>query len=222
MALEDVLAGGPRLRLLFGQVNSVVGSFVDIAYSGGVIQHAAKLDADTYSGGDYVAFLLSDEAGALILGKQTPGTPPPILPAPGSAVIVNAASYATYDSAAAAWTSGTLVQGPHQWACWFYNPADFTSLAGVILASFEIEVTRTSGGPPEFATHRNSTGTGVLDLPGDTYARDQPAAGVATWIKLPIDWGTRLVSGTIKGIAVGGGMNSGAYSGTGRARITPV
>ena len=220
-ALEDAPASGPSLRLRFGRVFTVVAPYVNITYGDTMIQYASKLDADTYSAGDYVAFLISDESGVLVLGKQTPGTPPS-LPTALSPVVANATSYATYDSATGGWTASSLVQSPHQWACWFYTTSDFSTLLSSYLATVEIEVTRTSGGPPEFATHRNTSGSGVRDLTGDTYARGQPPAAVATWVKLPIDWGQQLISGTIKGVAIGGGMNSGIYAGTGRVRLTPL
>jgi hypothetical protein len=219
--LVDLLVQPAQLQLLFGKIAVVHGVYHDITYAAGVIKSVAKLDADTYSVDDYVAFLLGP-SGGLILGKQTLGTPLPILPTPGSAVIVDDNAYGTYDSITGAWAASTLVQSPTQYGAWFYTPSAFTSLSGAMLASFEVEVTRTGGGPPEFAAHTNLSGSGTLNLTGQTYASEQPPLSSATWIRLPLDWGHQLISGTIKGIAVGGGMNSGTYSGTGRVRFQPV
>jgi len=225
--LADVLAGASGLRLRQGQVAVIAGStgqYVHIDYAGGRILNAGKFDADTYATGDYVWFLLDDEAGALVLGKQTPsGSHDTAVPPGPSQLVVNAASFATYDQVAAAWTPSALVQSPTQLASWFYAAGAFASFAGWPLGAVEIEVTRTAGGPPEFTTHQNVTGSGTYLSGGDDYmAVPSTPAGVATWVSLPLDWGARLASGAIKGISVGGGTYSGTYSGTGRVRLSPL
>lgn len=223
--LVDLLAPRPALRLLHGQVDVVVAGYHDIAYNGGIIQSVGKLDADTYVAGDWVVFLIDDHVGALILGKQTPGTPPAVPDPGGAPILVDADDYATLDSASGLWTAATVAQAPTLYGCWFYDPADLAPMAGLALASFEVQVVRSAGGPPEFFDHRNLTAVGALDLVGDTYASEQPPLGEATWISLPLDWGHQLVTGAVRGIGVGGGMNTGTYTGgspNGQLRLTPL
>lgn len=222
--LVDVLApAGSPLRLHKGKITASVGGWFDISYGGGVVKYASQLDGTTYSVNDWVIFTLGGDVGPLILGKQTMGTPPAIPSPPSGALTVNATGSASYDSAAGTWTASTITQGPTSYGLWFYNtPAAFTSVATAALASFEIEVTRTAGGPPEFRAHGNASGAGDLVLVGDLFGSVLPPLSVATWVSLPIDWGQQLAVGTIKGIAIGGGLFTGSYSGTGRVRLTPV
>lgn len=220
--LADVLVQPPPLRLYKGRVYRAANGYYEITYSGGVVQYVSALDGATFAADDYVIFALSDEIGALILGKQTIGTPPVVPTTIVAPITVSAAGSATYDSVTGTWTSGVSVQSPTSYACWFYTPGVFTAVAGAPLATFEIELTRTSGGPPEFRAHQNSVAVGDLTLIGDLHGGPLPSPGVPTWITLPIDWGLQLTSGTIKGIAVGGGLFTGSYGGTGRLRITPV
>lgn len=223
MELADVIPSGSGLQLRQGVVDSVVGTkYVHIHHAGGVLRNAGKLDADTYAAGDLVWFLLDNEAGALVLGKQAAGVHGEVPPGVGSPLIVDDNAYATYDTVTGIWTASTLVQSPTQYACWFYTTSAFAALEGAQLASFELEVTRTGGGPPEIGPHLNGSASGVLVTTGETWVRDQLAQFAPTWLPLPIDWGMRLVSGAIKGLAVGGQTYSGMYSGTGRVRLTPV
>lgn len=222
--LVDVLASAANpLGLYKGQVAAVIAGLFDISYGGGVVKYASKLDGGSYSVGDWVIFTLGGNVGPLILGKQTMGTPQSI-PAPVTGpLIVNATGSASYDSTTGTWTAATITQSPTSYGLWFYNtPTAFTTVATAALASFEIEVTRTSGGPPEFRAHGNASGTGDLVLLGDLFGTTPPPVGVATWQALPIDWGQQLALGTIQGVAIGGGLFTGSYSGTGRVRLTPV
>jgi len=223
--LVDLLLPDTPLHLLQGQVFGTAGggTYVHITWGAGVIYNAGAFDGASFTVGDYVWFLLSDEAGALVLGKQTPGPHDTSTPPPGTPLIVSATSYATYDQVAGTWTASTLVQSPTSFACWFYSTAAFSTVAGKPLSAFELEVTRTAGGPPEIGPHLNSAGSGAFVTDGDRWLRDQPPVGVATWLPLPLDWGMRLATGNIKGLAIGGGDYSGTYSnGTGRVRLTPT
>lgn len=222
--LEDVLAQAPPLRWLIGKVAFVTGDTFTMIYNNGFVLNVGCSDQYIPVPDDIVHVLAWEPNGMLaICSNNAPLTPPtPMVPV-GTPVTVSANSYGTYDLSAAAWTASTLVQSPTQVACWFYTPSAFSSLAASTLATFEIEVTRTSGGPPEFVTHTNLAGSGVLGLPGQKYAKVTPPLTVATWVPLPLEWGQQLIAGTIKGIGVGGGLYSGTYSnGTGRVRLTPL
>lgn len=222
MDLADVIPREPGMSLHQGKVAVVGTKFVHIDYAGGRVLNAGRFDGATYVVGDYVWFLMHNDAGALILGKQTPGTHDEATPAPGAAVIVAADAFASYDTGTGTWTASVLQQAPTSVACWFYTPNAFAALVGVGLAAFEVEVTRLSGGPPEFGTHLNSVAAGPLLRGTDSYLKDLPPVGVATWVPLPLDWGLRLVTGSIMGLTVGGGLYSGVYSGTGRTRMSPI
>ena len=224
--LADVLAAMPGMQLRQGKVALLAGTrnqYVHIDYAGGRILNAGKFDGDTYAVGDYVWFLLDNESGALILGKQTPSTHDSVFAGmPPTPLTVTAASNATYDTMLGTWTASTLVQSPTQLASWFYTAGAFSTLATSPLSAAQVEVTRTGGGPLEFTTHRNATGAGVYDGTGDWFGVPATPLGVATWVSLPLDWGRQLANGTIRGVSIGGGTFSGTYSGTGRIRLTPT
>lgn len=222
--LEDVLAQAPTVRWLIGKVGLLTGDTFTMIYNGGFVLNVGCSDQYIPAVGDIVHVLAWEPNGMLaVCSNNTPLTPPtPTVPV-GTPITVSANAYGTYNLATLTWTASTLVQSPTQVACWFYTPSDFASLASSTLAKFEIEVTRTSGGPPEFVTHTNTAGSGALGLPGQKYAKVNPPAAVATFIPLPLEWGQQLIAGTIKGIGIGGGLYSGAYSNaTGRARLTPL
>lgn len=221
--LVRTLAEAPAVKWLIGRVSVLTGDTFTLAYSGGEIPNVGCSDQYIPIVGDVVHVLSWSPNGMLAICSNNAPLVPRVPSVPvGTPITVSANAYGTYDLDTAAWTASTLVQSPHQVACWFYTPSAFASLATSILATFEIEVTRTSGGPPEFVTHGNTTGAGALILPGQKYAREQPPATVATWVKLPLEWGQQLIGGTIKGIGIGGGLYTGAYSGTGRVRLTPL
>lgn len=224
--LADALATLPGIKLRQGKVGAVAGTssqYVHIDYAGGRVLNAGKFDGATYGVGDYVWFLLDDESGALILGKQTPGTHAAApTPSPATPITVTAASSATYDTTTGTWTAGTLVQSPTQLASWFYTAGAFSSLSGVPLGAVELEVTRSGGGPLELTTHRNSVGSGAYDGTGAWFGAPVTPVGVATWVPLPLDWGLQLATSSIRGVSIGGGTFSGTYSGTGRIRLTPT
>lgn len=223
--LMDVLAPAGGARLKQGRVGAVVGvdsQYIHIDYAAGRILNAGKFDDATYVVGDYVWFLLDDEAGALILGKQTPGVHEDASPTPPAPLTVNSASNATYDTAAAVWTASTLVQSPTKLASWFYTAGAFSSVAGWALGSVELEVIRSTGGPLEVTPHGNTTGSGTYLAVDERHLWPSTPVGVATWVPLPLDWGARLATGVIKGFSIGGGTYSGTYAGTGRVRLTPI
>src|SRR4029079_1348631 len=174
--LVDLLLPDTPLHLLQGQVFGTAGggTYVHITWGAGVIYNAGAFDGASFTVGDYVWFLLSDEAGALVLGKQTPGTHDTSTPPAGTPLIVSATSYATYDQVAGTWTASTLVQSPTSFACWFYSTAAFSTVAGMPWSAFELELPRTAGGPPEIGPHLTSAGSGVFVTDGDRWVRDQP------------------------------------------------
>lgn len=224
--LSDVLTRGGSTRLIQGVAAAIVGTrsqYVHIDYAAGRVLNAGMLNGVTVVVGDLVWFLLDDEAGALVIGKQNvSGTHEAGGVAPPAAVTINAVSSATYDAYAVTWTAGTLVQSPTQYASWFYSAGSLSTLAGYSLAAVEVEVTRTSGGPLEFTTHSNVSGSGAYTGGTDRFGAPATPVGVATWVPLPLDWGTELISGAIRGVSIGGGLFSGTYSGTGRIRLTPT
>lgn len=223
--LGDILAPQGTARLAQGRVAVIAGTggkYTHIDYAAGRVLNAGKFDGATYVVGDYVWFLLDDEAGALILGKQTPGTHDTAGNTPPSALTVNAASSATYNTYDGTWSAGELNQSPTLLASWFYTAGAFATLTGVPLSAVEIEVTRAGGGPLELTTHQNATGSGPYVGGTDRFGAPATPGGVATWVPLPLDWGASLSSGAIRGISIGGGLFSGTYSGTGRIRLTPT
>jgi hypothetical protein len=218
------LLQGPRLTWIQGIVTVATGpNAVSFSYAGGTIVKAAVLDQYIPVVGDSIHALSFEGQGVLVLGSTNlpGGTLPSVLEQ--VPIIVNAISTATYGPLPGIWTPGVLQQARDQVACWFYSSTAWSALVGRSLQLVEIEVTRTSGGPPLFVQHLNSTAVGVLSVvSGAPWAPTSPPAGVPTWIKLPIGWGMNLVSGTTKGIGIVSNGQSGVYSGTGRVRLTPL
>lgn len=226
MELADVLASTPQLRWFIGRVTSVDGPTLTMRYLGGDVPKVGYLDQVTPVVGDVVHGLMWDPNGFLVLGtnnKQTAGSRQPDT---GVQMIVSPTSAATYGPTPGVWVPGVLLQGPEQWASWFYGGPgiDVTRMSGQSLGRFEIEVFRMSGGPPEFFAHTNA-GPGGGNPPQVTEARfatSMPPLGVAAWVPLPVNWGERFVAGTINGFGIGGGTYSGVYGGTGRLRFSPL
>lgn len=221
-ALAGRLARTPSLTWLVGTVDTVNGTSVTLAYRGGLITNVGYVDQYIPIVGDTVHAISQEGQGVLIVGSNNV-VPQPVsqLPVP-TILIVGATQWASYTSSA--WSGGVLVQSPTSWACWFYPAGAFASLAGRMLAGFEFEVVLAAGGPPEFVAHATPAPVGVLTLrDGFRHAPVQPVTGVATWVPLPLDWGDAMVSGEVAGVAVGGGIYNGTYSGaSGRLRATTL
>lgn len=223
--LAEVLHPSVPVRWLIGRVYAVTGDTFTMTYNGGQVPSVGYVDQVVPQVGDVVHVLASDDNGMLCIGtNNTPLVPrvPPV--AVGTPLIVNATSSSTYFATTGTWTAG-VVQDDARTGCWFYSAGAFAGMLTSTLAKVEIEVTRTSGGPPEFVEHTNTAAVGALVLVADMgtrYVTPAPPVGAATWVALPLEWGRNLVTGTAKGIGIGGGQWVGAYSGTGRIRLTPL
>lgn len=226
----DSLVKSPSLQLRKAVIRTVDGDSVSLLVGGGVVYNVAYLDQYTPVEGAVVYCLSLENVGMLILGSSSVGDafPPVSTPAP---TVVTAASVATYNSATEGWTAGVAQQGPGLTACWFFPVGAFLAFVNVtplseanapIFQSFEIELTRTSGGPARFYEHHNSTATGspvLLDAP--PFIPAQIPTGLATWIKLPIGWAADLANGIVLGIAISS-PDPGVYSPTARIRFQPL
>ena len=223
--LAEVLTPGVPVRWLIGRVYAVTGDTFTMTYNGGQVPSVGYVDQVVPQVGDVVHVLASDDNGMLCVGTNNVplvARVPPV--AVGTPLIVTASSSGTYSTTTGTWTAG-VAQDPTRTGCWFYAAGAFASMAMSSLAKVEVEVTRTSGGPPEFMEHTNLTGTGVLISvagSGTRYVTAAPPLGVATWLALPLEWGRNLVTGAAKGFGIGGGQFVGAYSGTGRLRLSPL
>lgn len=223
--LAQVIAGDVPVRWLIGRVSAVTGDTFTMTYNGGPVYSVGYVDQVVPQVGDVVHVLASDDNGMLCVGTNNAplvARVPPV--AVGTPLIVSAASSGTYSATTGLWTAG-ITQDVDKTGCWFYAAGAFNAMASSTLARVEVEVTRTAGGPPEFVEHANATGTGTLAIvadAGSSYATAAPPVGVATWVALPLEWGRNLVTGVAKGVGIGGGNQAGAYSGTGRIRLTPL
>lgn len=226
--LDTWLAGlaEPRLNWIQGTVTEVNDGFLTLAYGDGEIENAAYLRQYTPTVGDQVHALSYEPMGVLVLGMTKVSVVPPPVETPLAPQIFTVNGTATYDMSLSTWTPGTLLQGIDKVACFFYTPSAFTALSGVFFQLAEIEITRVSGGPPEFIPHLNLNTSSPLSTPDDMmFWRpdvDLPI-GVPTWVPLPVGWAQDLVSGDIKGIGIWTDLgSSGVYSGTGRVRLTQL
>lgn len=216
----------PQVKWLQGVVSDVGDGFVTLTYGDGEIQNAAYLKQYTPVEGDLVHVLSFEPMGMLVLGSTEASVSPPPDPVPVAPSTFNSNGNATYSLLLSTWTSSSLLQSEDQVACFFYAPAAFAAVSGLTFQQAEIEITRTSGGPPEFVPHLNVDTVTGLSLPSDmTFWRPDVALpiGVPTWVPLPVGWAQDLVAGTIKGIGIWTDLgSSGEYSGTGRVRLTPL
>jgi hypothetical protein len=221
--LADQIAGQRNpLEWIDGRVTAVTGDTLSMTYSGGVVTRVGYISGYVPAVNDYVQALMGPQ-GIMVFGARNPGTPPTPPSVPAS-VIVNASSYATHASLNNVWTPSTAnqVRGVSE-AVWLYTPASFSALSRSILRKFEIELTRTSGGPPEFVQHYNTAATGPLVVDPQRYsAGPNPPIGAPTWVPLPLGWGTAIIARTIKGIAIQSDLYSSAWSGTGRLRFSAM
>lgn len=228
MDLADLIATATPVRWFIARVVAVdaLAGTVTLDYLGGLIPGVGYLDHVEPHQDDVAHGLVWDTNGMLVIGTNNktvvrhPQRPTQLTP-----LAIPAQTHGTYS--AGAWSPG-LTQGPDHYAAWFYlaadltTPGDVTAMVARQLSSFEIEVTRTSGGPPEFFAHTMSGVGDQLRVVDRLVAAPQTPLGVATWVPLPVRWGEQFVEGNILGFGVGGGYYSGAYSGTGRLRFSAM
>lgn len=229
--LASVLTQAPGVQWIVGKVIYVGGSSVTVESAGTRIPNVGFVDQYVPAIGDTVHMLSLAGMGCLIFGSnnlttapvgQLPGTHAPVLAGPSG--------FATYDALTSSWTPNVVTQGPDTYGCWFYAADAFSALGyelgGVSydIAAFEIQMELLTGGPPEFVAHGNSSGSGSFILASDMrHAPMKLTPSTLTWVPLPISWAMGMISGSVKGIAVGGGVYNGTYAGAvGTLRITPL
>lgn len=228
MNLSDVIERTPGLRLIRCKVTSVYGDLFSATYLGGIITNIGALDQYNPAPGDIAVVIVWPKGGYLAIGSHN-GSGPPSTTVPWTPVTltVNAEGVSTCvksATGAVTWLGGVLQQEPDRALCWFYDSGLYAPLGGGLIASFEIEVTRTSGGPPEFLLHGNPGAAGELVMATPTWylPDDLPAVGVPTWVPLPVGWAEMLVNGQASGVGIGLGQHTGTYTGTGRMRFTTI
>lgn len=228
MDLSDVIERTPGLRLIRGRVTAVDGDLITVSYLGGVITNVGTLDQYSATEDDIAVVIVWPKGGMLAIGSNNGAGPPdatlPWTPVTLTVAAEGVSTYVLAASGAVTWLGSTLQQGPDRALCWFYDGGLFATVSGGLLASFEVEVIRTAGGPPEFLLHGNPGAGGELIMASPTWylPDDLPAVGVATWIPLPVGWGEMLVNGLASGVGIGLGQHTGTYTGTGRVRFTTV
>lgn len=229
MDLADLFVGAPPVRWFVADVAAVdeLAGTVTLNYLGGLVPGVGFLDHVVPEQGGVVHGLIWDNTGMLVIGtnKKSPVLHP-VPPQQLAPVVIEAQSWGTYRTGG--WEPN-LTQAPESYACWFYLAADLGSvdvdLAGLLgrrLSGFEVEVTRTAGGPPEFFAHQTNGIGDTLRVMDRRVPANQTPTGVPTWVPLPVGWGEEFVLGNILGVGIGGGYYSGTYGGTGRLRFTPM
>lgn len=215
----------PKIRWIMGTIDTVTGDTVTLFAEGGYIPNVGCLDQYVPVAGDSVHALSFEGNGVLVIGSNNkPGTEPSSPVTPGAALTVTPSSSSVYDATAGVWAAGTGA-GPTLTKVWFYTGGAFSTMAGRPIGAVEIEITRTSGGPPEMVALTNTSAAGVptpITYTASRYGIGSSPVGVPTWLPLPLEWGMGLADGTIKSIGVGGALYAGVYAGTGRVRITPL
>jgi hypothetical protein len=227
MSLDRTLADiyAPQLRWLSGRIDAITGDTVTLAVGGGYIPNVGCSDQYTPVVGDVVHALSWEPNGILVLcSSNQPGAGPVSPLTPGAPSTITPTSFSVYDTATGSWAPGTTV-GPTRTGAWFYSPGAFSALADIPMASVEIAITRTAGGPPELVALTNTSALGppaAVTYTASRYGLANTPIGVSTWLPLPLEWGQGLASGEIGAIGVGGALYSGTYTGTGQIRMTPL
>ena len=222
--LAQVLAATPGPTWITGVVDSVGGGSLTLQFGGGLVSNCGYLDSYSPVVGDVVHALSWSKQGVLVIGSDNKTAARTTLPEPPTGVTVNASTWATYQVDTGAWVSGVVQQAPSKCGTWFYATGAFNALADAMLAKVEMSCIAVSGGPPELAPVANPSAVGPLSLYSTVrYAHPGGQPSVTTWIPLPLDWGYALIAGQIRGVAVGGGLYTGAYSGAGNSiRLTTL
>lgn len=223
--LAALLVQKEPLEWVIGTVTVITGDTFTMLWRGGTVYNVGHVSGYTPVVNDIVHCLSWGQNGMLAFGKTASTILLPALPTP-TVTTVNSNGTATWGPGDTAWEASVLKQEPNKLGCFFYTQSDFDPIKNAELSKVEIQVTRTSGGPPEFRLHGNLSGTGPLILGSATiFTAPTPAAGVPTWIPLPIGWGQRLILSTdldAFGIGIGLGEYSGVYTSTGNLRITTI
>lgn len=227
MDLSDVIEQAPGIRPIKGTVLRITGDTFTMSFLGGEVPNVSHLDQYTPAPGDIVMVLAIPRGGWLAIGSiNGTGASSGDVQSPSITSTVAAEGFSTFilNAGGGVWIGGELEQGPDRCGCWFYDVGDFSVYDGAVLASFEVEITRTSGGPVEMQLHNSpgATGTLVLPVPGPYIVPGTPPLGVPTWVPLPLGWGQELASGRVAGVGIGLGQHSGVYAGTGRLRFTTI
>ncbi len=219
--LEALLAPAAPVEWFIGKVSAVTGDTVSVTYGGGTMTNVGCLDQYIPAVNDIVHGLMWEPNGAIVLGSNNTPASPPTPPAAGPQIIVNANSSGSYDIPSKTWITATNNAGPNLYRAWFYLTSAFSSMVGLSLKSFEIELTETEWKGIDYATATNASATGLY-TPVDYFISPAAAVGVPTWMPLPLTWGQQMITGAIKSIALGGGQYSGTFTGTGRLRLTAI
>ncbi len=222
--LADFLQKEPPLEWIIGTVADIPagGRGFTMTWKGGTLYNVSSMAHYTPVIGQTVHVLSWPPNGMIAIGSGgvTPAAPAEDVPV---LTIYNALSGWTYGPLDSQWTATVLNQSPTTAATWLYNGTPWANLGGTSLASFEIEITRLSGGPPEFLLHGNTAASGLLNIiDPKTFVGPVTTVGVATWVPLPIGWGEDLYYNQGGGISIGLGDNTGEYSGTGRLRFGAI
>lgn len=222
----QAIAQPPGLNWIVGTITAVTGYTVTVNCFGGDVEDVAVLDQYTPLVGDVVHMLSMEPVGMLVIGSlNTLATPRPEPPTTGTEAILTPIVNATYGPLPGQWELGTVVQDTDRVGCFFYDPLGFSPVAVADLATVSIELTLDSGtGPPEFVELTNSSAQGLLTVLTEIPFGVQPGpVGTPTWLDLPLDWGTDLITGAAGGIGIASSLFTGVYtSSTGRLRLTPV
>lgn len=242
--LATVLAGlfgGSNMTVFQATVDAVGEGVVTIHANGGTFEDVPYMQAGFYPAlgpgvGDPCYVLGREGWGMLCLGKPAAG--PERSAGDAQTVLWTPYTRATYSQTAFTWnvpgTATLPIEPGNRMAVYFLRLSDLAWPSGGALAtaSFYLEAgpfdTTGAGGVDnayvELGLVSNASPTGVLSRLADATAMVRLNANMVNsqYISIPLDWGTKLLSGAAKGIYVSADSYPGTAGGAGTVRLTTL
>ena len=237
--LSAVLAslGDSGARIFQAVVDAVGTGVVTIRANGGTFTDVPYMQAGFYPAagpliGDPCYVIAQENWGLLCLGKPAPG--PDRDPSTGGTVFWEPFTMAKHVFIGSTWTvsgSGDVSTDLGSAAAFFFSTSSLTGMAGsgLATASFFLDSADFDSGEVamdwnylEVGLHANATPAGTLQKVADMKQTVKVGRGFSQYVNIPLEWATRLIAGTAKGIYVQPEDYAATVSGPGTVRITEL
>lgn len=222
----DLFAQEPPLRWFIGRVLDIENGTLTIDYRGARVVNVGYLDQYVPQVDDVVQCISLEGTGVLALGSNN--KPTATGPQLQEDLVWMAGPAGTYgwSETAVQWIPLPLpLQNEDTALVWTYSLGELQNQLAE-LSSVELELSGYSRDNPYLVLHHSdSAGGSPLDVIAGPWPVRLPAQGWElgpVWVPIPIEWGTMLMLGQARGLAIGLGAGSSALEGTGRLRFTGI